>query len=155
MCNMGSRGQHTGSHMVCTSNYARSGAYCAEDRTVSSGALWDESPTLTLLCNAKFSVYILYLRGYPDSSSLTSSFLAGTPKVKAAFGLGSSYSQSRGTRASGRQLCSSVGWVIAGRLLSLFLHWLGKEPQAGLASLQCACPNQPALPLLVGWEETL
>lgn len=27
---------------------------------------------------------------------------------------------------------------------------LGKEPQAGLASLLCSCPNQPSLLLLVG-----
>jgi len=66
MCNTGSPGQHTGFRVMCTSNYTRSGAYCAEDSTVSSGDLHEDSPTLTLLHTPTFP-YISFI--YMDIQS--------------------------------------------------------------------------------------
>lgn len=152
MCNVGSCTQHISSCVVCASNYARSGAYCAEVRTVSSGALRDDSPTLTLRCNANFSIYILCLHGYPDSSSLTLSFLAGFPKLKAVFAAGSSHSQSRGICFSGRWLCSSVGWIIAGRLLPprCSIDW-GRRLRQGWQACGVHAPTSP--PCHCRWAE--
>lgn len=142
MCITGSQDQHTS--VACTSNYARSGAYC--EKIVQLVLVLSEMTHL--LCNANSSVYILYLHGYPDPPSLTLSFLAGIPELKAAFALGSFYSQS----SEGGSVLQQAESLKVG-CSPLLLHWLGTKPQAGLASLWCSCPNQPTLPVRVGWGD--
>lgn len=117
--------------------------------TVQSALVLSEMTHLLSLCYATLTfTYILYLRRYPDSFSL--SFLAGIPKLQAVFALGSSYSQSRETGTSRRRFCSLVGWVIAGRLHPLPVAPLTGEGAPGRVGKPAVFLPQPALPAAAG-----
>lgn len=118
---------------------------------VQSALVLSEMSHLLSLCYATLTfTYILYLHGYPDSSSLTRSFLAGILILQPVFALGCSYSQSRETCTSWRRFCSLVGWVIAGRLHPLPVPPLTGEGAPGRAGKAAVLLPQPALPAAAG-----
>lgn len=118
---------------------------------VQSALVLSEMTHLLSLCYAMLTLtHIVYLHGYPESSSLTLSFLAGIRKLQPVFALGSSYSQSSETCTSLRQLCSLVGWIIAGRLHPLPVAPLTGEGAPGRAGKPAVFLPQPALPAAAG-----